>query len=133
VAFDPGGKFHRAVTRRFPNIQDPTLAETLALEEAVSLIGDLRLRNTCVIGDALQVVQMARQDVECPVICEAPIGRIQFMLDRNLIAGPFWVPRDQNSVAHVLANFAKSSPLFFNTWDTLPSFLSFVSGRFPEP
>jgi hypothetical protein len=55
------------------------------------------------------------------------------MLDRSNVGGPYWVPRDQNFVAHALASFAKSSPLLVNTWDTLPSFLSFVSGRFPEP
>jgi reverse transcriptase-like protein len=135
MATDSNGGFVRGVARQIQNVNDPVLAEALAAREAILLSQTIGLPVTPVIvGDALGLVQMIRGEAPCSIEVAAVVDEIRSLLSCHHLAWPYWVPRSENSSAHLLAQYAKSSDSFYVTWDSPPTFLvSNDSGRYPGP
>jgi ribonuclease HI len=87
-------------------VQDPTMAEAVAVWEAVELAHRLGLRSLVLEGDALEIVQMLKKDGECGTI----YGQLVNAAKESLRRWQGWeiqhVSRSANNAAHHLAKLA---------------------------
>jgi hypothetical protein len=98
------------------------------------MAADMEISEVTLIGDALGLIQMVREETEPALVVSNIVAIIQDRLAEHGFVRPFWCSRDNNHLAHSLASFAKTSLDETIVWDSPPPlFLSTVTGRFPVP
>ena len=91
-------------TKRY--VQDPTMAEAVAAWEAMELAQRLDLRRFILEGDALEIVQMLRQEGGCGTIYGQLLNDVKEQLRRWQGWEIQHISRRGNSVAHHLTKLA---------------------------
>ncbi|KAK6147594.1 hypothetical protein DH2020_018506 [Rehmannia glutinosa] len=118
--FDKYGNFIHGLSKKFSGINDPEVAETLALREALKLANTLNIGPIFICGDAAQVILAATGEASCPASCSGILQDILSLKASVSLQGIVWIRRSANFVAHTLANFAKHMSHVCYLWDHLP-------------
>ncbi|KAL6550024.1 hypothetical protein OROMI_020512 [Orobanche minor] len=126
---DESNNFIFGLSRMFAGIQNPEVAEFLALREFFVVIQDLKLRDVSILGDAEAVIISAKGMCSPSSICLPLLKDIQCHLKQIILGGLCWISRAENTVAHEFAYFAKNSNVCISSWSVpLDFLLSFRAG-----
>ncbi|KAK6144547.1 hypothetical protein DH2020_021367 [Rehmannia glutinosa] len=118
------GTFIKGVSKSFPGITNPAIAEALALREAICLALTLPHLKVAFLGDSAIIISAAKGTSESPPDCDPILADITKLLRTFQHEGLFWIPRINNIVAHELAYYAKLNPCTAMSWSQPPDFLS---------
>ena len=93
-----------ALAHSQPNVQNPELAEALAVRDAISFIQEEGLHQVVIATDCLSVVQRCRSSSLDRSGCAPVIEDIKSLLRDLSFVTLIHVRRNQNTAAHCLAN-----------------------------
>lgn len=120
---DHDGAFIHRVSTSFAGIQDPHLAEFLALREALLTVQLLGLHPVSFIDDSQNVIAQVLDEETCPMLCSPILKDIKNLLHVVHCQMFFWKRRSFNVIAHELAFYAKMNSPSNTSWSSLPNFL----------
>lgn len=110
VARDHTGHLILAKTRSYPEVMNPTVAEAMAVKEALSWAKEMQWNNSVIESDCLVVVQMIRSKAPLRSRVGKIVDECREMISSGNNVKLYFIKRSANMSAHELARVSHMYP-----------------------